>query len=595
MTWLRSRALGRAGSSGHATAHCRSTSAGGLLAADATQAGMPTPSYAAPHDREPRQRRHGRPDPGHPAEVADGVLRQSAAPAGDPGVHRRVGDARGRRSRSARTRSTRSASSRCRTASSPWRPTEARTTTRPGARSAYQPHFVEEKVTALTDAAVDRRHQEARAGRQRRNAAAGKARVTSAIDAYSHLRRARTAAGGHVRAQQPRGGGGRDGEDDRVGQDLLRRPGRADRPAASRSACGRSSRTVAPVRISAPDDAAATAAGSRPTPPRGAPNTGAVLPGGVGGRPAGARGGEQRALLAARAARAAARVASRDSSSARPAYTPPSSGSTSRSTTARPSRAATNRPTETSSPIRVRGQPAVERDPGRAPAGEQPAGGQRAQVAGDAHHGRRRQRRAGRRGSRRRRVVRGGVLEVVAEADRPAPGRPPRAGGAAATRRRRRPAPRPTSLTRSLPPTRPEPSSTVTRTPPAAAASRRSAPARRRGRRCRRRRRRRGARRSGDSSNDPPDMAPTLADRDPFATSGHGTGRAGPVASHRGTTRRPSDPGSRHDQSAQRSADRRRRWSRQPLLPIAVARGVRRRQRRRRRRARDAPAAAAGE
>ena len=51
------------------------------------QAGTPTPSYAAPAHREPRA---APPTAARircdPVDVADGVLRQAAAPAGDPGV-----------------------------------------------------------------------------------------------------------------------------------------------------------------------------------------------------------------------------------------------------------------------------------------------------------------------------------------------------------------------------------------------------------------------------------------------------------------------------------------------------------------------------
>ena len=44
------------------------------------QAGTPTPSYAAPATSRPGDPRHALPDAGHPVDVADGVLRQGAAP-----------------------------------------------------------------------------------------------------------------------------------------------------------------------------------------------------------------------------------------------------------------------------------------------------------------------------------------------------------------------------------------------------------------------------------------------------------------------------------------------------------------------------------
>ena len=48
---------------------------------DAMTAGIPTPSYAAPQTSSPGAVCERRLDPGDPLEVADGVLRQGAAPA----------------------------------------------------------------------------------------------------------------------------------------------------------------------------------------------------------------------------------------------------------------------------------------------------------------------------------------------------------------------------------------------------------------------------------------------------------------------------------------------------------------------------------
>ena len=105
--------------------------------------------------------------------------------------------------RSASTRSTRSASSRCSTASSPSRPTEARTTTRPGAASAYQPHFVEENVDRLDRAA----RPPAAPGSRSRSAAPGRPspgrRARRRPSTRSASGPARTPPPARVRAQQP--------------------------------------------------------------------------------------------------------------------------------------------------------------------------------------------------------------------------------------------------------------------------------------------------------------------------------------------------------------------------------------------------------
>ena len=110
----------------------------------------------------------------------------------------------------------------------------------------------------------------------------------------------------------------------------------------------RSPRTGASVRTSRPS---ARAAGNRPRPPAIPANTG---PGEA--EPARGRGGDQRASPLQRTSWGT--VARADSSRAWPAYTPPSRGSTSRSTTSSPSRVATSSPTDTSSPS-ARGRPGV--------------------------------------------------------------------------------------------------------------------------------------------------------------------------------------------------------------------------------------------
>ncbi len=113
---------------------------------------------------------------------------------------------------------------------------------------------------------------------------------------------------------------------------------------------------MALIRTSAPD-AAARAGGRVPRPPRRVVNTAGRVGGGLGASwlagaglgGAGSGGGGGSSDAAAQASEAWVRdawarpgsVASNDNSSDRPAYTPPSSGSTSRSTTSWPNRAAT--------------------------------------------------------------------------------------------------------------------------------------------------------------------------------------------------------------------------------------------------------------
>src|SRR5215469_1681456 len=112
-----------------------------------------------------------------------------------------------------------------------------------------------------------------------------------------------------------------------------------------------SSRTIAPVLMSA-FDALASASGSAPRPVPSVTNNGAA---GVGLDEAGAGGGSSAAAASVSAwcflaaAASGPRVAWKDSSSLRPAYTPPSSGSTSLSTISAPSRAPMYPVTETSS------------------------------------------------------------------------------------------------------------------------------------------------------------------------------------------------------------------------------------------------------
>ena len=158
---------------------------------------------------------HGR----DPIEVADGILRQCAAPAVHVGVGR---DGRGRcrgRPRGRRGRSpTSSASSRWSTATSPARPTEVRSRTRSGSRSSTHCHFAALKVAALIVDGLDRRHEEARPRRERLHHGArqgqrddGHRRV---LDPGQDGRRRR-----RHRIEQARRRGSRGGDDHRVGLD----------------------------------------------------------------------------------------------------------------------------------------------------------------------------------------------------------------------------------------------------------------------------------------------------------------------------------------------------------------------------------------
>ena len=96
--------------------------------------------------REPGHRGDGRPDPGDPVDVADGVLRQPAAPAGDQGVDRRAREPISPASRAAPARSVRRRRAAGRAPRRPVRPRRAA-----GSGPAGVPgHFCDDKVTALT-------------------------------------------------------------------------------------------------------------------------------------------------------------------------------------------------------------------------------------------------------------------------------------------------------------------------------------------------------------------------------------------------------------------------------------------------------------
>src|SRR6266542_6316420 len=323
-------------------------------------AGTPTPSYAAPHTARP----------GTAATAARIRRTRSTCPTaycGSPPPHLVTRVASGgadspvRAARSARTNATRSASSRRSGPGSPYRPTDARTTVCPPARCA---HFAEEKVIALTvrpsTAGTSRPLPATEGPRPRRGGVEpGYTTVTTAMLAYSMPPSSAAAAGAAVRS---------------IGAALLagaatttasasRYVGSGAGPAASRKPLPVRwmSRTGSRNRSSAPE-AASTAAGSAPNPSGSVPNTGRLSAGAAPLSPAppdtavvpgaAAPTTEPAARTSEGSARSAAysagTVACRESRSARPAYTPPSSGSTSRSTNTRPSRRSTYSPTATS-------------------------------------------------------------------------------------------------------------------------------------------------------------------------------------------------------------------------------------------------------
>ena len=155
-----------------------------------------------------------------------------------------------------------------------------------------------------------------------------------------------------------------------------------------------SSRTIAFVRTSAPE-AFATASGSAPSPVVSETKTGAGLaPAPAGGgrrrlrRRAGAGGSSEAAapvsVACLRAAAASgASVAWKDRSSDRPAYTPPSSGSTSRSTISTPRREPMYSVTDTSPASARRGDSSLAR--ATPSGGDDPGRGELVQVGGHAH------------------------------------------------------------------------------------------------------------------------------------------------------------------------------------------------------------------
>ena len=294
------------------------------------QAGIPSPSYAAPQTARPGDRADA-------SRIRRTRSRWPTAYCGSPPPHRCTCESTGRAAspiasrRSARRRSTSSVVVDLQllllAVPADGGAQHQQVLAVGGPASRTQSHFWNEYVAALTCAAVDRRHQEPRPGTSGRSRAR-KASVTTAIEAYS-IRASSSAASGATPAEQPRGRARR----------AWRPPPRRPRPArASRvgpttrchppSAARARSRTVTPVRTST--------AAPRPR-PRQLPDP-ADQPGEHRVR----READERAGRGA--ARLASWTASRSSSAttwgtaaraeisrACPAYTPPSSGSTSRS------------------------------------------------------------------------------------------------------------------------------------------------------------------------------------------------------------------------------------------------------------------------
>ena len=391
-------------------------------------AATPTPSYAAPHTARPGDAGDRAPDPRDPVEVADGVLRQRAAPAGDPGS-----PAAGPRSpdRVAELGDRRAGPARRRRAAAPRSPRAART--RPaatGTASGTGPLADPGPLAArpggrLDRPALDRRHQEPGAGRPRRNtASAGTASVTPARRWRTRSGAARRRPPARTASSSRAAGAAGTASTHGVGLDLSSgaRSAPADDQPPARLRYGASAahgaRTCAPRRR----DASATAAGSRPTPPTTPAKTGTGgssrtarrrLRGGGRQQRATARG--ERGHLRRRGAAATAGRRGRRRprrAAARAAGRPPR----------RPSRRPTSRPTATSpsgASHRRAGSDPVQRGPGQPPApSSTPAAGQRPRgrsgrpstVGGSARSRPAAPHRGCRRGRR--------VAQVVAEADR---------------------------------------------------------------------------------------------------------------------------------------------------------------------------------
>ena len=264
-------------------------------------AGMPTPSYAAPHTASPGHARDVGADPGDPVEVADGVLRQRRRPTAARARRRGGQRAAERLAEVGEATATSSSSARWRAASSRCRPTEVRRSTTSSAPRRTQAHLPKENVDALIvrpstggtrkpepGSVVDARARHGQRDHRHRGV----------LDRRRARRRRRR---GDVASSRAAGAAGM-ASDDRVRLDHLGRPRPSRRRAASRSPCaaarGRAHRCAASRHVG---DLVGDEPGQAPTPPRrpGEQRRGAVRAAGRGCRGA-RRGRPGSAAVAAR-------------------------------------------------------------------------------------------------------------------------------------------------------------------------------------------------------------------------------------------------------------------------------------------------------
>ena len=353
-------------------------------------AGMPTPSYAAPQTESPAGSDGA--DPGDPVDVAHGVLRQPAAPAlhvGVDGLGDDAGQLRAGRRATARPAPRRAPGG---VASSRWRPSEVRSRAARRRPHAPSPTWRRRTSTALIVALLDRRHQEARPVSESGQGRCAGRRASRRRRSPTRSRRARPRPTGDGEASSRAVGAAGVASTTRPACTVSGVVRRADgeRPARRRT----TQRAHGRVECAPRDRPSHERPGRRPMPP-GEPGEDRDVDCAAPRRPA--RGASRGAAMAS----SWGTVAAAEIWRARPAYTPPSSGSTSRSTTSSPSRAATRSPTEMSSST---GGDDLRAGAGQ-PVGRQHAGrGQLVEVERHAHQRpRQRPQRTARPDARRRR------------------------------------------------------------------------------------------------------------------------------------------------------------------------------------------------
>ena len=296
---------------------------------------MPTPSYAAPQTASPGSRTSSR----GPRRPGRGARRRTAAEhRPTAGRARRPERAQADRLGEVGQGERRRAPRRCAAASAPrgaGRPSSAAPAASSAPASRTQSHFAKENVAALIacpSTGGTRKPEPVTSGNPR----AGNASVTIAIEAYS------------IRASSgPRSGA------TSLSSRAVARAGVASTTASAWTTSGRgwsrprgSSRRRAAGQVAdrragahrAPRTPRSSAPASRPTPPRSPAKTGASAASAGGSAAAAARVSDRSRSSSATSCGTAARA---EISRACPAYTPPSSGSTSRSTTSLPSRSST--------------------------------------------------------------------------------------------------------------------------------------------------------------------------------------------------------------------------------------------------------------